>query len=289
MSWVQNHYQTIKTMTIRHYFHSSFLVHFDPTSSLSLLVPISFLMFICSMLYHAHNKDNKDTIWLVMVHWTIYSQHWLLDCHMITWLPDCHQAWFSPFFFHPFFDPTSFTFLINLSSYVYFSYVSLFYASFILMTIWQEHNSIGIVPVYQLPTLAVRLPHDLLGYRLPKTVQFPFDHLILCWNLFSHPWLLPQLKVPDFPDTEWVGVRLPHEDLSWSQGSSSVPQQDLPDLKPPFDKPHPQILQGVRATLPPSTLFADRVLLHRGYSILIPNAWGGNCIPASRSYTRTGL
>ena len=30
----------------------------------------------------------------------------------------------------------------------------------------------------------------------------------------------------------------------------------------------------VRATLPPSTLFADRVLLHRGYSISEPNAWG---------------
>ena len=28
---------------------------------------------------------------------------------------------------------------------------------------------------------------------------------------------------------------------------------------------------GVRATLPPSTLFADRVLLHRGYSISEPN------------------
>ena len=30
----------------------------------------------------------------------------------------------------------------------------------------------------------------------------------------------------------------------------------------------------VRATLPPSTLFADRVLLHRGYSISEPNTWG---------------
>ena len=31
---------------------------------------------------------------------------------------------------------------------------------------------------------------------------------------------------------------------------------------------------SVRATLPPSTLFADRALLHRGYSISEPNAWG---------------
>ena len=30
----------------------------------------------------------------------------------------------------------------------------------------------------------------------------------------------------------------------------------------------------VRATLPPSILFADRALLHRGYSISVPKAWG---------------
>ena len=30
--------------------------------------------------------------------------------------------------------------------------------------------------------------------------------------------------------------------------------------------------EAVRATLPPSTLFADRALLHRGYSISDPNA-----------------
>ena len=33
-------------------------------------------------------------------------------------------------------------------------------------------------------------------------------------------------------------------------------------------------LKCVRATLPPSTLFADRALLHRGYSISEPNTWG---------------
>ena len=31
------------------------------------------------------------------------------------------------------------------------------------------------------------------------------------------------------------------------------------------------VVVGVRATLPPSTLFADRVLLHREYSISEPN------------------
>ena len=37
---------------------------------------------------------------------------------------------------------------------------------------------------------------------------------------------------------------------------------------------HYWLMLYVRATLPPSTLFADRVLLHRGYSISEPNAWG---------------
>ena len=37
--------------------------------------------------------------------------------------------------------------------------------------------------------------------------------------------------------------------------------------EPPFEQQ-----QGVRATLPPSTLFADRALLHREYSISEPKA-----------------
>ena len=35
------------------------------------------------MLHHAHNKDNKDTIQLVIVHWSTYSWHRLSDCQMI--------------------------------------------------------------------------------------------------------------------------------------------------------------------------------------------------------------
>ena len=71
------------SIVIRHYFHSSFLVHFNPTSSLSLLLPISFLML--SFVYASSHSwpDNKDTIQLVMVHRITYSWHWLLDHHMI--------------------------------------------------------------------------------------------------------------------------------------------------------------------------------------------------------------
>ena len=40
---------------------------------------------------------------------------------------------------------------------------------------------------------------------------------------------------------------------------------------PLLGKDHVVLLNRVRATLPPSTLFADRALLRRGYSISEPN------------------
>ena len=43
---------------------------------------------------------------------------------------------------------------------------------------------------------------DLLGYRHPETVLFPFPNPILRQNPLSHSCLLPQLKVLDFLDTE---------------------------------------------------------------------------------------
>ena len=43
---------------------------------------------------------------------------------------------------------------------------------------------------------------NLLGYRHPETVLFPFDRPILCWHPLGHLLLLPQLKVLDFLDTE---------------------------------------------------------------------------------------
>ena len=43
---------------------------------------------------------------------------------------------------------------------------------------------------------------DLLDYRHPKTVLFFLPNLILRRNPLGLPRLLPQLKVPDFPDME---------------------------------------------------------------------------------------
>ena len=40
-----------------------------------------------------------------------------------------------------------------------------------LTIIQQKHNLIGMVQVYQLPTSAVGLPHNLLGYRVSETVN----------------------------------------------------------------------------------------------------------------------
>ena len=55
-----------------------------------------FFLFLCSIffMHHSHSQQhNKDTIWLALVHQATYSQHQLLDCHMITWL---QSPWNSP-------------------------------------------------------------------------------------------------------------------------------------------------------------------------------------------------
>ena len=71
-------------IVIRHDFHSSFWSIFDPTYSLSLLIPFSFLMFIslCFIMlttrWQGHNSTGIGT--------TTYFRHQLSDCHMITWL-----------------------------------------------------------------------------------------------------------------------------------------------------------------------------------------------------------
>ena len=84
----------------------------------------------------------------------------------------------------------------------------IFFMSFLLML--HSHSQsydkdtiqLVLVQVYLLLTSAVRPPHDLLGYRVPKTVHLPFGHLILHWDLFGHSLLLPALKVQDLPNTE---------------------------------------------------------------------------------------
>ena len=73
------------------------------------------------------------------------------------------------------------------------------------------------------------------------------------------PSLAPTVQSSGLPrHGVWVGVRPPHKDPDWLKGSSSVPQQDLPDWLPPFNKPRPQILQGTCQTWP-----AQGRLLHQ--------------------------
>ena len=56
---------------------------FDPTS-LPSFTDTHFFSYVYLSYASSHSwQDNKDTIWLVMVHWSTYSQHWLLDCHTI--------------------------------------------------------------------------------------------------------------------------------------------------------------------------------------------------------------
>ena len=61
---------------------------------------------------------------------------------------------------------------------------------------------LGIGTGLPTPTSAVGPPHDLLGYQIPETVQFPFNHLVLRWNIFGRPLMFPLFKVQDFPNME---------------------------------------------------------------------------------------
>ena len=56
--------------------------------------------------------------------------------------------------------------------------------------------------VYLLPTLAVGLPHNLLGYGAPKTAHLQLNYPILCWNPLSGPLHLLLIKVQDFLNLE---------------------------------------------------------------------------------------
>ena len=165
-------------------FLSLFSIHFDPTSSLSFLFSISFSYDYLSFYAPSHScitYNKEPLIWLCL----------LLVVYVI-------RHYFHPFF-SVHFNPTS-----SLSLHLPLSFL-MFTSSWFITLITKQwgHNTIGNgTTVYLLPKLAVRLPHNLIGYQIPETVHFPFPWPILCWNLLSHPCLLPQLKVPDFPDTE---------------------------------------------------------------------------------------
>ena len=104
----------------------------------------------------------------------------------------------------------------------------------------QEHNSIGY---YQSPT---QQSTWLLTSRNSPVLLRPPDPAL---ELLQPPSLAPTVQSSRLPGHRaWVGVRPPHEDLSWSQGSLSVPQQDCPDWLPPCDKLCPLILWGMCQT-----------------------------------------
>ena len=82
-----------------------------------------------------------------------------------------HSSFSGPFW------PNFFTFLNN----TLFFFLCLSFLCFImLMTTRQGHNLIvDGIPGYLFPTLAVGPPHDLLGYRVPKTVHLQLNHQVL--------------------------------------------------------------------------------------------------------------
>ena len=94
--------------------------------------------------------------------------------------------------FTPNFCPFS-TQLQTLSLSLFPSLCFSFYTFITLTNRWQENIRLSTTGHQQL---------DLLGYQHPKTILFLFPNPILHWNPLSHSCLLPQLKVPDFPNTE---------------------------------------------------------------------------------------
>ena len=96
-------------------------------------------------------------------------------------------------YFSSIFNPTSFTFLI-ISFPLWLSFLC-----FLFLCHIHTHEQM-IRTQFDCTTGHQQL--DLLGYQHPKTILFLFPDLILCWNPLGHSCLLPQFKVPDFPDTE---------------------------------------------------------------------------------------
>ena len=56
------------------------------------------------------------------------------------------------------------------------------------------------------PNISCQTTTQSLGYIIPETVHLPFDHSILCGNLFCNPLCFPLIKVQDFLNTECVMV-----------------------------------------------------------------------------------
>ena len=105
----------------------------------------------------------------------------------------CHRTRFSLLFLS-IFNPTSLTLLTTP-----FSFMIIFLMSFSFM----PYSCLRTDDKNMIQLVYTGLPiSNLLSYQHPETVPFLFDHPILHWNFLGRPRLLPQLKVPDFPDME---------------------------------------------------------------------------------------
>ena len=169
-------------IVIGHYFYPSFSIHFDPTSSLSFLFSISFSYDYLSFYAPSHScitYNKEPLIWLCLLLVVYVIRHYF------------HT------FFSVHFNPSS-----SLSLHLPLSFL-MFTSSWFITLITKQwgHNTIGNgTTVYLLPTLAVRLPHNLIGYQIPETVHL--THQVLCWYLLHCPLCFPPLKVQDFLNME---------------------------------------------------------------------------------------
>ena len=107
--------------------------------------------------------------------------------------------------------------------------------------------------------LKIHLPYHLLTPRLST-------HFMLLF--------LSSISLAMEHHAKWVTIWLIWTVLGWPMERVWRQPGFIPHHLQPGPERMDQPLAIVRATLPPSTLFADRVLLCRGYSISDPNAWG---------------
>ena len=136
-------------------------------------------------------------------------------------------------YFLSIFDPTSLTFLTHpFPLMLIFLIFFLFYVS--------SHSQTDNKNVIQLVWYrSTNSWHWLLDHQMIYLAIDPWNNPIPLWPLDPALELQPPSTVPIVQSSRLpghgaqVGVCPPHKDLGWLQGSSSVPQQDLPDCLPP--------------------------------------------------------
>ena len=175
------------------------------------------------------NLHNNDFLWACMIY--VLFKYKGLEIHNWTiWLSS--DAIFV-LIFGPFLTQLHSISLPPLSPYDYLSYV---FPPLCLIHAHEQTTRTHLIVQLVTKTQSTWLP---TFWNSPVPLRPPDPVLELPWL----PSLVPTVQSSRLPGHgAQVGVCPLHKDLGWSQGSSSVPQQDLPDQLPPFNELCPLIL-----------------------------------------------